>query len=134
MAYDENTAGRVREWLSNCPDVTEQKMMGGLCFLVKGHMCCSVSGKGGLLVRVGAEAHQSMLGEPHVRLMGMGGRTMTGFVRVAPEGHRTDTQLKKWIKRGLDFVATMPPRSSARTKTKAAKQQPTKPRARASQG
>ncbi len=66
MAYDEKTAGRVRKFLSVRPDVVEKKLMGGLCFMVKGRMCCSVSGKGGLLIRVGSNAHQLMLGEPHV--------------------------------------------------------------------
>ena len=119
MAYDETTALRVRKLLSGRADVTEKKMMGGLCFMVNGHMCCSVSGRGGLLVRVGADAHQSMLGEPHVEPMGMGGRTMTGFVRVAPDGYRTDAGLKKWVKRGVDFVATMPANSPARKRTRA---------------
>jgi TfoX/Sxy family transcriptional regulator of competence genes len=114
MAYDEETAGRVRKLLSHRPDVTEKKMMGGLCFMVKGRMCCSVSGRGGLLVRVGAEAQQSMLGEPHVMPMEMGRRTMKGFVRVAPEGYQPEAALKTWIKRGLDVVATMPSGSSAR--------------------
>ena len=114
MAYDEETAGRVRKLLSRRPDVTEKKMMGGLCFMVKGRMCCSVSGRGGLLVRVGAEAQQSMLAEPHVLPMEMGRRTMTGFVRVAPEGYQTEAALKTWLKRGLDVVATMPSGSAAR--------------------
>ena len=126
MAYDEKTALRVRKLLSIQSDVAEKKMMGGLCFMVNGHMCCSVSGRGGLLVRVGADAHQSMLGEPHVEPMGMGGRTMTGFVRVGPEGYRTDAGLKKWVKRGVDFVATMPADAPARKKarSKAAKRPP----------
>jgi TfoX-like protein len=123
MAYDEKTAGRVRKLLSVRPDVVEKKIMGGLCFMVKGRMCCSVSGKGGLLVRVGADAHPSMLGEPHVQPMEMRGRIMTGFVRVAPEGYRTDGGLKKWVKRGVDFVAAMPSappaRKGARRKAKA---------------
>jgi TfoX/Sxy family transcriptional regulator of competence genes len=123
MAYDEKTAGRVRKLLSGRPDVAEKKMMGGLCFMVRGRMCCSVSGRGGLLVRVGADAHQSVLGEPHVEPMGMGGRTMTGFVRVAPEGYQTEANLKKWVKHGLDFVASMPSSSPARkgSRSKAAK-------------
>src|SRR3984893_7906055 len=116
MAYDETTALRVRELLSARPDVTEKKMMGGLCFMVKGRMCCSVSGRGGLLVRVGADAYQSMLAEPHIVL---GGRTMTGFVRVGPEGYRTDAGLKKWVKRGVDFVATMPVSAPKRRPTRA---------------
>ena len=46
-----------------------------------------------------------MLREPHVSAMEMGGRVMTGFVRVAPEGYGTDAELKKWIERGLDGIA-----------------------------
>ena len=52
MAFDEKTADRVRGVLSDRRDVVERKMMGGLCFMVKGGMCCSVSGRGGLLVRI----------------------------------------------------------------------------------
>ena len=50
MAYDEKTAERVRRTLGSQRDVVEKKMMGGLCFMVHGTMCRSVSGKGGLLV------------------------------------------------------------------------------------
>src|SRR5215475_3897289 len=102
MAYDEKTAERVRRVLSGRRGVVEKKLMGGLCFMVKGGMCCSVSGRGGLLVRVGADAHEQMLAEPHVQPMEMRGRTMTGFVRVAAEGYRTDAALKKWIERGIE--------------------------------
>ena len=114
MAYDEETAGRVRKLLSRHPNVTEKKMMGGLCFMVKGRMCCSVSGRGGLLVRVGADAQQSMLAEPHVEPMEMGKRMMAGFVRVAAEGYETEAALKTWLKRGLDVVAAMPAGSAGR--------------------
>src|SRR5882672_10764703 len=120
MAYDEATAGRVRKLLSARSDVVEQQLMGGLCFMVGGHMCCSVSGRGGLLVRVGPDAHQAMLDEPNVKPMTMRGRVMTGFVRVAPEGYRTGAGLKKWVKRGVDFVATKPSKRSA---TKPARKQ-----------
>jgi TfoX/Sxy family transcriptional regulator of competence genes len=118
MAYDEKTAGRVRKLLSVRPDVVEKKMMGGLCFMVKGRMCCSVSGRGGLLIRVGSDAQQAMLGEPHVQPMEMRRRLMTGFVRVAPEGYRTEAGLKKWVKRGVDYVATMPSAQPARKRAR----------------
>ena len=128
MAYDEKLAARLRQLLSGRTDVVEKKMMGGLCFMVKGRMCASASGRGGLLVRVGPGAYQAMLGEPHVAPMGMGKRMMTGFVRVTPEGYRTEAGLKKWIKRGLDFVAAMPSGAPAReaTKRKAVKRLRTK--------
>jgi hypothetical protein len=80
-------------------------MMGGLAFMVKGSMCCSVSGRGGLLVRVGAD--EGVFGEPHVQRVKMGARTMSGFARVDPEGYATDAALKAWIKRGLDAVARL---------------------------
>jgi TfoX/Sxy family transcriptional regulator of competence genes len=121
MAYDEKTAKSVRNVLSGRRDVVEKKLMGGLCFMVKGSMCCSISGQGGLLVRVGPAARERILGEPHVQPMKMGGRTMTGFVRVAPADYRTDAALRKWVERGLDFVATLrvPPHGRPRSKFKA---------------
>ena len=108
MAYDERTAERVRKALSNRRDVVEKKLMGGLCFMVNGKMCCSVSGRGGLLIRVGAAVREAILKEPHIRPMEMAGRTMSGFVQVTPEGYRTDAALRNWIERGVDFVATLP--------------------------
>lgn len=106
MAYDEQTAERVRKVLSGRRDVTAKKMMGGLAFMVKGGMCCSVSGRGGLLIRVGAD--EGVFGEPHVRRVKMGARTMSGFARVDPEGYATDAALKRWVQRGLDAVASLP--------------------------
>jgi len=117
MAYDEQTAQRVRKLLSARRDVAEKKLMGGLTFMVKGAMCCSVSGRGGLMVRVGADAYERALAEPHARAMEMRGRPMTGFVRVDPDGYRTDAALRTWVQRGVDFVATLPGRPSRKKAT-----------------
>jgi hypothetical protein len=114
MAYDEKTAERVRRLLSTRSDVIEKQLMGGMCFMVKGHMCCAVSGRGGLLVRVGPDAYPSMLRESHAAAVEMRGRPMTGYVRVAPEGYLTGAGLKKWVMRGVEFVATLPKRTAAR--------------------
>jgi hypothetical protein len=122
MPYDQATAERVRDALSSRRDVVEKTLMGGLAFMVKGNMVCSVSGKGGLLVRVGPVAHAQAVREPHASAMKMGGRNMKGFIRVAPEGYRTDAALKRWIDRGLDFVGTLPAKSPrARSSGKAPK-------------
>jgi TfoX/Sxy family transcriptional regulator of competence genes len=106
MAFDEKTAERVRVMLSGRRDIAEKKMMGGLCFMMKGGMCCSVSGRGGLLVRINPENQEQLLREPHVQPMEMGARTMKGFVRVAPEAYRTEALLRKWIMRGVEAVET----------------------------
>jgi len=100
MAYDERTAQRVRDVLSGRRGVVEKKLMGGLCFMVEGAMCCAASGRGGLLVRIDPAAHARMLGEPHTQAADMRGRMMTGFVRVAPEGYATAAALRKWVERG----------------------------------
>src|SRR5262245_14083063 len=125
MAYDEEVAGRIRKLLSGRSDVREQKLMGGLCFMLRGNMCCAVSGRGGLLIRVGPDAYPSMLGEPHAAPIEMRGHVMTGYVRVAPGGYETASGLKKWVMRATDFVATMPKKvkkkAPAKTKVKAAK-------------
>jgi hypothetical protein len=120
MAYDEATAERVRKVLTRRRGVVEKKM-GGLSFMLKGAMCCSVSGRGGILVRVGADGQERGLAEPHVEPMGVGRRVMTGFVRVRPQGYRTAAALKKWIERRVDFVAAMPKAASAKRKNVSAK-------------
>jgi hypothetical protein len=112
MAYDEKTAERVRKVLSGRTDVVEKKLMGGLCFMVIGGMGCSVSGRGGLLIRIDPEEQARILREPQVSPVEMRGRTMTGFVRVAPEGYRTEASLRKWVMRGVEFLASRPPKVS----------------------
>lgn len=52
MAYDAHLADRVRELLVESSPVTEQKMFGGLAFLVAGKIAVAASSQGGLLVRV----------------------------------------------------------------------------------
>ena len=65
MSYDEKTAERVRALLGGRKNVTEQPLMGGICFMVNGNMSCAVSGRGSLLVRVGPEAYAQLVREPY---------------------------------------------------------------------
>ena len=112
MAYDEKAAERVRRVLSGRRDLVEKKMIGGVCFMVSGSMCCGVTGSA-LMVRLGRETCQRMLTQPHVRPMEFAGRRPTGFVLVDPGGYRTDTALATWIRRGIDFVSTLPTKKPA---------------------
>ena len=80
-------------------------------------MCGSVSGRGGLLVRVRPDTGERWLGEAHAQPADIGGRRMTGFIRVSPEGYQTDAGLKKWVERGLAAAAARPaqvPKKSGR--------------------
>jgi TfoX/Sxy family transcriptional regulator of competence genes len=107
MGYDERLAARVRRVLSRRSGVEEKRMVGGVSFLVKGSMCCGVTGDA-LMVRVGPEGRAAALARPHARPMKIGGKALAGFVCVDPQGIRTEAALKKWVQRGLDFVATLP--------------------------
>lgn len=109
MAYDDGLAARVRACLLEAGDVREQRMMGALCFMVSGHMCCGVTGTA-LMVRVGADAYRTVLAEPYVRPMEMSGRKPRGFVLVDAPGVETDTALAQWVARGRRFISTLPSR------------------------
>ena len=108
MAYDEKTAERVRSALKGRRNIVEKPLMGGLSFMASDVMCCSVSGRGGLLVRVIPETRDQLLREPHAEPVDMRGRMMTGFVRVQPDGYRTEASLRKWIEHGLAAAAARP--------------------------
>ncbi|HKE81478.1 MAG TPA: TfoX/Sxy family protein [Solirubrobacteraceae bacterium] len=110
MAYDEHLANRLRELLADEDGITEKKMFGGLAFLQYGNMTVSASGRGGLLARIDPAQTDAALAKPHVSLMEMGGRTMEGWIRVAPEGIKTKRQLQPWVKRSLSYVNTLPPK------------------------
>lgn len=107
MNYDPAAAERVRHTLSGRSDVAEKKMVGGMSFLVSGNMCCGVTGMA-LMVRVGAERREQALREPHVRPMLLGGRAVSGFICIEPEGYAADDALASWVQRGLDFVSGLP--------------------------
>jgi hypothetical protein len=112
MGYDKKTAERVRRILSRRRDVVEKKMVGGVSFMVSGSMCCGVTGTA-LMVRVGPEAREWALTQPHVRPMKFAGWPLAGFVCVDPGGFRTDTALATWVGRGIDFVSALPAKKSA---------------------
>jgi hypothetical protein len=110
MAYDEELADRIREHLAGEP-VVEQKMFGGLAFLLGGHMAVSASGRGGLMVRVEPTQTASLLEEPGVTSMEMGGRgPVDGWLRISAEEVAEEDDLERWIERGLDYARSLPPK------------------------
>lgn len=110
--FDEELADRIREVLSDLEvdGVREQKMFGGLAFLVGGHMAVAASREGGVLVSVEREETNALLEQPHTRPMVMRGREMAGWLRVDPDGLRTKRQLAPWAKRGVSYARSLPPK------------------------
>ena len=111
MAYDEDLANRVRELLAGEPGVTEQRMFGGLAFLLGGNMAVAASAQGGIMVRVAHEDTDSLVAEPHAQPVEMRGRAMRGWLRVEPEGVRTKRELERWVNRGASYARSLPPKS-----------------------
>jgi hypothetical protein len=107
MPYDEGLAARVRDTLANQPTLAQRKMFGGIASMVRGHMTFGIV-KDELMARVGPEQHDRALEDPHVRAMDFTGRPMTGLVFVRPEGLAGEAALDEWVRRWLDFDATLP--------------------------
>ena len=109
MPYSERLAKRVRGALEGRPELTEKKMFGGVCFLIRGNMCCGVMGDE-LVARVGQDGYEEALALQHVREMDFTGRPMRGMVMVAAPGIESEGDLTAWVGRVADFAASLPAR------------------------
>jgi TfoX/Sxy family transcriptional regulator of competence genes len=108
VAYDEVLANRIRELIGAHPALTEKKMFGGLAFLIGGNMAIAASGQGGILVRVDPATSDSLVKSSNAETAVMRGRAMDGWLRVADEHVRTQRQLAKWVKLGVDYAGALP--------------------------
>jgi TfoX/Sxy family transcriptional regulator of competence genes len=108
MAYDEELASRIREQVAGESSLTEQKMFGGLAFLIGGNMAIAASGQGGVLVRADPEESERLVAKTDARLMEMRGKQMRGWLRVDAEHVRTKAQLAKWVELGTTYARSLP--------------------------
>ena len=106
MAYDEALADRIRSLVAGEGGVTEQKMFGGLAFLVNGNMAVSASGQGGILVRVDPDESAQLVETTAAEEMVMRGRSMAGWPRVEP----AEDELAQWVERGVSYARSLPPK------------------------
>ena len=111
MAYDEDLAERIRALIATEDGLTEKKMFGGLAFLINGNMSVSASSQGGLLLRVDPGESDALLDEPGAEPFVMRGRAMEGWMRIAPEVLQDDDALRRWVRVGVDYARTLPPKT-----------------------
>jgi TfoX/Sxy family transcriptional regulator of competence genes len=109
MAY-EDLANRLRELLAGELNVTEQKMFGGLAFLINGNMAIAASGEGGVLVRADPAQSGKLVESGTARPMQMRGREMAGWLRVDIDDLRRQRQLARWVNIGADSARSLPPK------------------------
>jgi len=113
MPYDDAIAARVRRALARRDDIVEQPMFGGLAFLCRGRICCCV-GKADILLRLGDDAAGRALDRPHTRPVAFAGRPINSMIWLAPAAFESPANLRAWLKRSLDFLATQPAKPPAR--------------------
>ncbi len=114
MAYDEELAQRFRGALEAIPNITEKKMMGGVCFMTSGNMIGGCDrqkdGSGRFMFRVGKENEAEALSRPGAIPLVNGTKRMGGLVFV-DEDYCQDEQLREWVDLAMSFVGTLPPKA-----------------------
>jgi TfoX/Sxy family transcriptional regulator of competence genes len=110
MAYDEELADRIRALLGDRPSLTQQKMFGGLGFMIGGNMAIAASGQGGILVRVDPKESDELVATTPAEPMEMRGRQMAGWLRVDTEDVTDGGVLREWVERGATYAASLPPK------------------------
>jgi hypothetical protein len=110
MAYDEALADRIRALAVGEPGLAEQKMFGGLAFLVNGNLAVAASGQGGLLVRVDPQESAELVETTSAEEMVMRGRSMVGWLRVESGAVEGEDELRAWTDRGLSYARSLPPK------------------------
>jgi TfoX/Sxy family transcriptional regulator of competence genes len=108
MAYNLKLAERIRSELDGMP-FAEKKMFGGVAYLLNGNMACGVN-QDNLIVRLDPEKHAELLKKQHAKPFDLTGRPMKGWIVVEPDGVKTARQLGTWVKKGVEFALTLPPK------------------------
>jgi hypothetical protein len=80
MADDARLAERIHKTLAKRTGVTEKPMLGGLCFLLRGRMCCGVE-RDSLVVRVGPDHYEQLHQKRHVKPMDVTGKSLRAKFR-----------------------------------------------------
>ncbi|NOH02487.1 MAG: TfoX/Sxy family protein [Chloroflexi bacterium] len=108
MAFDVKLAERIRARFGKIPFV-EKKMFGGVGFLIHGNLACGVH-KENMIVRVDPGRYEKLLQKKHARVFDITGKPMKGWLMVEPEGCKTAQQLSAWVREGVEFALTLPPK------------------------
>jgi TfoX/Sxy family transcriptional regulator of competence genes len=108
VAYDEALAERLRDFLYGEEGLSEQKMFGGLAFLIHGNMAVAASGQGGLLLRVDPADPRDLANQSGAAPFVMRGRAMEGWLRITDDELKTKRNLERWAAIGLAYARSLP--------------------------
>lgn len=103
---NEALAARLRTALKGRKAITEKRMFGGVCFLLRGNMLCG-TGKTDFMFRVGKDQDAAALSRKGARPMDITGKAMKGFVWVDPASCDARS-LARWIRLAEAYVGALP--------------------------
>jgi len=103
-------------------EAERRKMFGYPCAFVNGQMFIGVF-QDRLMLRLSEADRAKFLKLPGAKpFEAMPGRVMKEYVEIPPEIVASEAKLKQWVKRGLAYAQTLPPKAKpARRKTAAKK-------------
>ncbi|GLV53909.1 hypothetical protein KDH_07600 [Dictyobacter sp. S3.2.2.5] len=103
MAYSETLADEIRHALAHLPAVREQKMIGGLSFMVNGKMCVSVFGDDDVLLRCDPAVADDLV-KKGASYAEMKGKPMSkGWLHIRSSDMQNQEDLDYWIGAALDY-------------------------------
>jgi TfoX/Sxy family transcriptional regulator of competence genes len=111
VAYDAELAARVRDEVLGEPGLSEQRMFGGLGFMIYGNLAVAASSQGGLLLRVDPAQTDLLVADPTAERFVMRGRAMNGWLRIDIDATASEAELKQWVDRGVGYARSLPPKS-----------------------
>ncbi len=104
MAYSEILADRIRQAFAHLPSVKEQKMFGGIAFIVNGKLCVGVYSREDMMLRCDPAMTDELLTKKGARHADMKGKPMAeGWLLVSSEGIESKKDFDYWIGVALDF-------------------------------
>lgn len=108
MPHDATLAELMRDALIRRDGLSEKKMFGGCCWLLRGHMLCGLV-EDRYMFRVGPDLHAEALARPGASPMDFTGKPMRGMVWVDRD-HAEGADLEAWIALAERFVGRLPAR------------------------
>lgn len=101
--YDEYLLDRLRQAIkTHNVEWYEKKMFGGMCFMVDDKMCLGTY-QGGLMARVNPTEVDELTKREAAEQMIHGGKPMTGYLMIQPDGYDLDEDLEFWVAKCIDF-------------------------------
>ncbi len=93
------------------PEVEQRKMFGYPCAFVHGQMLIGVF-QDRIMLRLSEADRAKFLEQPGAKpFEPMPGRPMREYVELPPDVMKSPAAVRRWIKRGLAYVETLPPKA-----------------------